>query len=284
MNKIFIIISLISLIFISCEDTAPGDYIENYIVEALLIVDEPIQGISVIKTQPIFEKYIHDSAFVRNAIVEINHNNLNYKLKFRNKEDGKVGYFLDDQTILVEPNTTYNLKITLPNGKVITGSTTTPNRIQWTKKAKDYIQYPIDSLKLPATDTIAWTKASGIDFYLVSVTCLDTLEYGKYLDPPTAEKNRRIWRPFRQDRFYREITSISPIANTQSTIVWDIFRWYGLQEVRIFAPDWNYLRWFIQAQARQELDPLLSSLEGAYGYFGSTSVIKDTSFLIKNQP
>ncbi len=53
MNKILIIISLISVILISCEDSAPGDYVENYIIEALLIVDEPIQGISVIKTQPI---------------------------------------------------------------------------------------------------------------------------------------------------------------------------------------------------------------------------------------
>ncbi len=272
------------IFFVSCEDSAPGDYEENYIVEALLLVDKPIKGISIIKTQPIFDVYVHDSAMVRNANVIIEGDGRSFNLQFKNREDGEVGYFYDDTSYLIKENTQYKIKITLPNGKLISGETTTPGKTEWVKRAKDFLQFPLDTLKLPSTDTVIWKKVPMIDFYLIGVTSLDTLEYGSYLNPSTEEMNRRIERPWRQDRFFREISSISPIANTQSTIVWNTFRWFGKHEVVVYAPDWNFLRWYIQSQARQELDPLLSSITGAYGFVGSASIISDTSFVLKNQP
>ena len=270
---------------ISCEDDAPGDYKESYIVDALLLVDEPIQGISLIRSQPIFDKYIHDSALVRNANVIIEGDGKTFNLKYRNKEDGLAGYYADDTEYLIKPNTQYTMKMTLPNGDVISGETTTPGRTEWKIKPKDFIQYPIDTLKLPATDTVAWEKVQGNDFYLISVSCLDTLDYGKYLNPPIDELNRRIYRPFGNERRYREFTTISPIANTSSSIVWATFKWFGLHQVKVFVPDFNFLRWYIQVQAKQEMDPLLSSVTGnAYGFFGSASFITDTSVVLKNQP
>ena len=279
-------ILIVSFIFTSCEDEAPGEYKESFIVDALLIVDEPIQGISVIRSQPIFDKYVHDSALVRNANVVIEGDGKTFNLKYRTKEDGIVGYYADDTTYKVKPNTAYSMKITLSNGEVITGETTTPGRTNWKIRAKEFIQYPKDTLKLPATDTVAWEKVPGNDFYLISVSCLDTLNYGKYLNPETEELNRRIYRPFgNNERRYREFTTISPIANTSSSIVWVTFKWFGLHQVKVFVPDFNFLRWYIQVQAKQEMDPLLTSVTGnAYGFFGSASFISDTSVVLKNQP
>ena len=114
--------------------------------------------------------------------------------------------------------------------------------------------------------------------------CLDTLNYGKYLTPPTAEMNRRINLPFRNDRAYRETATLLPIPNSQTPVVWNTFKWFGLHEVGVYVPDWNFLRWYIQSQTRSQIDPLLSSIKGGYGYFGSASVIRDTSVIIKNQP
>ncbi len=286
MKKILLLSSIIfSLFLASCEDEAPGTYKESFIVDALLLVDEPIQGLSLIRTQPIFDKYVNDSALVRNASVIIEGDGKVFNLKYRTKEDGVAGYYSEETDYKVKPNTFYSMKITLPNGEVITGETTTPGRTNWKIKAKDFIQYPKDTLKLPATDTVAWDKVQGNDFYLISVKCLDTLDYGKYLNPATEELNRRIYRPFGNETRYREFTTISPIANTSSSIVWSTFKWYGLHHVKVFVPDFNFLRWYIQVQAKQEIDPLLSSVKGnAYGFFGSASFISDTSVIIKNQP
>jgi hypothetical protein len=54
--------------------------------------------------------------------------------------------------------------------------------------------------------------------------------------------------------------------------------------MKVYVPDWNFLRWFLQAQTKGEADPLLSSVDGAIGYFGSASSIKFDFFLLKNQP
>ncbi len=284
-NILFVFISLTTLLIMSCEDEAPGAYKESYIVNALLLVDMPISEITVLRSLPIFDKYNNDSAKVKNATITIEGDDNIFNLKYRLKEDGNEGYYAEDSIYKVKPNTLYKIKITLPNGNVINGETTTPGRISWVKKAKDYLQYPKDSLKLPSTDTISWNKVTGNDFYLISVSCLDTLQYGKYLTPKTEELNRRVYFPIASEKRYRELTTISPIANTHSSVVWAAFKWFGLHQVKVFAPDYNFLKWFIQSQVKQELDPLLSSVQGnAYGFFGSASLVADTTFLLKNQP
>jgi hypothetical protein len=284
-NIILILISIISIFIISsCEDEAPGAYIPDNVLEALLVVDEPIQNILLIRTQPIFDKFIYDSSLIRNAVVKINGDNREFIVKFRSKEYSLQGYYFEDTTYTVKSGIKYNIDITLNDGTKLTGETMTPPRTEWEKNPKPFLQFPKDSLKLPPTDTIAWKKQNGFDFYIILVKCLDTLNYGKYLIPATDEMNRRIERPFRNDRAYRETATLMPIPNTQTPVVWNTFKWFGLHEVGVFVPDWNFLRWYIQSQTRSQIDPLLTSIKGGYGYFGSASVIRDTSVIIKNQP
>jgi hypothetical protein len=49
--------------------------------------------------------------------------------------------------------------------------------------------------------------------------------------------------------------------------------------------DFNYLRWVLQRLSASEYNELLGSVEGnGIGVFGSLHAVKDTFFLIKNQP
>ncbi len=286
MKKSKFIISTIFLIviLISCEDLPPNEYIPDNIVQALLIVDEPIQNITLMRSQPVDKPFIFDSSMVKDAHVVISGDGREFELKYRTREDGSIGYYYPDTNYKVKPQIEYNLKITLKDGKIITGSTITPPRTKWTYLPKDIYQFPLDTIKLTSKDSLAWEKVPGFDFYIVSVNNLDTLNYGKYLVPPSDEKNRRIEKPFLDDYFFRETTFINPILNNKTPIFWNVFKWFGKHELIIYVPDYNFLRWYMQSVTKLEADPLLTSVEGAYGYFGSASLIKHRFFLLKNQP
>jgi hypothetical protein len=291
MKMKFLTFFAILLIFAlsSCEDSSPTSYVESFIIEGLLIVDEPINGITVMRSQPVTSVFNYDSAMVQDATVKITGDDKEFILQYRPKEQGSIGYYATDSSYLVKPGIEYKLSITLKNGKVITGKTVTPSYTEWVYLPNPNIQFPLDSIKQPASDSISWKKVPGFEFYLISISNLDTLEYGKYLNPPREELNRRVYRPFGGPNAYRERSTMFPIPSgnnqvVQTSVVWNAFRWFGKHEMKVYVPDWNFLRWFLQAQTKGEADPLLSSVDGAIGYFGSASSIKFDFFLLKNQP
>lgn len=281
--KVLILLIIVSGIFTtSCEDPVPTDYIPQNFVDGVLIVGDPIQNIVVSLSQPALDSFDFAASLIRDAEVIIRGDGRDFVLK--TDQEGETGYYYDDETYLVKPNTTYELEVNLSDGTKITGKTETPSETEWVYRVKKQLQYPLDSIKLPATDSIAWQKVEGNPFFLISIMSLDTLEYGKYLDPPTEEMNRRIERPFHDDDFYREISQWGLIPNTKTSVVWSAFKWYGLQQVAIYVPDGNFFKWFLQHVILQEYDDLMGSVEGGFGVFGSASVIRDTTFLIKNLP
>lgn len=280
----FIIILLLSVLIYSCEDTNMPDYKEDFIVEALLTVGEPIKNITVMRSQPINQLFNYDSSMVRDAEVKIIGDGQVFTLKFRPKEEGSLGYFAEDSSYKIKPLTTYSLEINLSNGTKITGITTTPTTTFWTYQPGNIIQYPKDTVKLPVGDSLSWNRVSDTTIYMLSIQNLDTANYGIYLDPPTQESNRRIYKPLAGNNQYRERVVIFPMLNNKTPVVWTAFRWFGKHKLKLYVPDPNFLKWFLQSQAKGEADPLLQSVEGAFGYFGSTSFIEYNFFLLKNQP
>ena len=276
-------VPLIWLILSSCEDPVPFDYVRETYVQAFLIVDEPIQNIAVMYSQPLNEVYNYNKSMVRDADVKIIGEDQEFVLSL--STDSSTGYFYADTSYKVKPKTKYKIEIKLKDGTVLTGETLTPDRFSWASKPPDLLQYPKDTLNLPQLDSVKlmWTKVPSVEFYLISIKCTDTLDYGKYLTPPTNEGNRRIERPWNQDNWFKETTNWALIPNTQTPIVWNIHKWYGRHQISIYAPDYNYLRWFIQVLAKNQYDPLLGSITGGIGVFGSASVIRNDYFLIKNQ-
>ncbi len=281
-NKIIVILlPLLLIVLSSCEDEPPTDYIEQNFVQAVLLIDEPIQNIAVTKTQPINSTFNYEDALIRDARVVIKGDGKEFELII--DPEGENGYYAEDQEYLVKPETKYELFITIGDEELYAW-TETPGRTAWTTDIEDQLQFPKDTINFPDRREISWQSVPGYNFFPLSVKCLDTLEYGKYLDPPTDEMNRRIWRDWSDEEDFYEITNWAFIANNKSSVVWNIFKWFGKTEVTVYVPDFNYTMWFLQHFQANQYDDNLGNIEGGIGTFGSAHAIRDTFFLIKNQP
>ncbi len=293
----YLIIVLISFLFFSCEDPVPlDDYIPKKIVESYIFVGEPITGITVAKSQPLNIKFDKVKSFKEGAsmvtefYVEELDANKNTVLKLDLVVDS-THWSAKDLSYRVKAKTNYRITVKFSDGDNATGETQTPDLIAWNTKlpVKEFIQYPKDTINYPDRDTIGWSSVAGVSgFYMLSIRNLDTLEYGKYLNPPIPEeKNRRIEREFREDNNFKELGVVVLIANTQTTVVWNAFRFFGRHEITVHAPDFNMIRWYLANRASREYNPLLGSLkansENTFGVFASTSFARDTTFLLKNQ-
>ncbi len=287
--KIAIFVGFISIIA-SCEDPAPNDYIQDKYVEGYLIVGEPIRGIILRNTQSISDKYNPESGLIKDAVVQLTYEGKTITLEY---QDGETpGYYYPDLDDTVKAETLYELKITTPDGKIITSSTKTPKTFEWIDEPKTPFYYPQDTLALEAVDSlkISWTKVEGVNYFLVRTKHLDTLNYGKYLTPATDEPNRRCYNFLSKNKdfdfTYKNVTNWGLIGNTETAAVWFAFKWFGLQTLAMFNPDANMLNWFKNLYFTQSTstDPLLNSIKGGYGVFGSASIIEKEVFLYKNQP
>jgi hypothetical protein len=279
---IIIILAILGLLLTSCGDDAPTEYIQQYYVEGYLIVGEPIRDIKVMKTLPVTEPFSMERSLIRDAQVKIIGDGQEFNLYI--EPTGDSGYYLPDVSYLVKPETEYSLEITLSNGTKITGSTKTSKTFEWVQRPKKWIQYPIDTANLPGVETMKWSACEPVKFFYAQYIPLDTLNYGKYLPEPTNELNRRVYKTHEHDEFKNEPTTGHLVANTESSIVWMVFKYYGLYEVVIYAPDAHLMNGGMQNSMFYEYQPLLENVVGAAGFFGSGSVIRDTIFLLKNQP
>ena len=296
MNKIKIFLAtLVSLIiFTACEDTAPFEYEKDHYIEGYLIVDNPIEKIKVMRTVPLNDKFTYQDAMIKSADVTISTENKTFDLNY--KSEPEPGFYYEDTTYKVKPETYYDLRVELQSGEVYTGRTRTPARFQWKNDPVDKLYFPpnpeeyddISSLPNPPDSTkISWTRSGKVNFYIISVKCLDTANYGKYLSPPIQEKNKRTYKPWEGDEnYYKELTSTNFIANTKTPVVWFSFKWHGPHEVKVQAPDNNYLKWFLQYAGfdGDVYNPNLNTIKGgAFGVFGSTAEISQEMFLYKHE-
>jgi hypothetical protein len=266
---------------VACEDAPPTDYIEDTYIEALLIVNEPIQGIKVFSTQPLGQPYIEESSLIKNAIVKITAEDEEpIVLSYSSEEP--IGYFNENNDYFVEEKTKYYLEVTLPNGNIITGETTTPKSFNWIEEPKDTIYFPEDTLNYEDYEkfSVSWDQDDANENFLVSIKCLDTLNYGSYLLPPDLEdKNMRV-PPYKEeysnemaDYYYTNINNVDVDIK--------LFKWFGIYEVFVYTIDYNYLRWYFQFTGSAYHDSQYDSVEGAVGVFGSASVIRKNVFLKK---
>lgn len=271
-----------------CEDPVPTDYIPEYVFTGYLIVDEPVRGITLTQSLQPLDSFDYQSSAVTDAQMRIWSANDTFELRYV-PSDSIVGeYRAVDTTKLVKPGVEYFMETTFSDGEVLSSSTITPQRIEWIQAPRETLQYPIDTLKLPSPDSLKliWTRSQGVSEYLISVRALDTLNYGSYLEPSTAEPNRRIERFFEADApRYNDIVRWGFLQNTEVNVVWFAFKWFGLHEITVYAPDPAMLEWFKQVRfGGNQFQSLLSNIEGGIGVFGSASVVRQITFLLKNQP
>jgi hypothetical protein len=287
MNTRYLIPLLLLLIGVAgCEDTPPTTYVPQYVLQGYLIVDDPVQGIRITLTQPTTEIYQYRKSAIEDAEVDLIAGDRRMRLVYY--PDSLVGeYRYPDTTVRIEPNTTYNIEVRLADGALVTAATTTPGRVSWTKAPRDTIQYPpSDTVRPPDSLSLAWTPVPGNEEYMISIRSLDTLRYGRYLTPPTSERNTRIVRPFEENApDYKDVTRWAFLQGTRTPLVWAAFKWYGMQEVTVYAADKNFLDWFKMTQWGQNVqyDSRLGSVKGGVGVFGSASVARKTLFVLKKK-
>ena len=271
-----------------CEDTPPDSYIPQYVLEGYMLVDKPMAGIRLTRSQSVTDTFKFENGVVPNADVKIIAGGNFYQLQYRgNNRSGE--YFYPDTTITVQPNTTYKIEVRTADGTMLTAQATTPSRIAWVNAPKPLLYYPTDTLTLPSPDSLKlrWTAAPGVVEYLISVRCDDTLEYGKYLESSTSERNRRIERSYEQHvPLYNDVSRWGFIPNTEVATVWSAFKWFGRNTVAVYATDNTMSAWFKLTHfgANPTFDPLYSNVSGGLGVFAAASVIEAQSFVVKNQP
>ncbi len=286
-TSILSLVALALLALVGCEDTPPTTYVPQYVLQGYLTVDEPIQGIKVTLTQPTTEVYQYRNSAVTDAQVDILVDGQRLHLLYR--PDSLVGeYYYPDTTVRVQPGTVYGIEIHAADGAVVTAETKTPSRIAWTKPPRDTIQYPpSDTVRPPDSLSLSWSAAPETEEYLISVRSLDTVQYGRYLRPPTREPNVRIARPFEENApDYKDVTRWGFLQGTRTPLVWAAFKWYGLQEVTVYAPDPNFLDWFKMTQFAQnpQYDTRLGSVKGGVGVFASAAIARKRVFVLKKRP
>ncbi len=278
---------LASLMLVSCGDPVPTDYQEELMVEGFVFVGEPIHDIRVLRTLPITDTFRFADAAVRDAQVRITADGVPLAVEYVPDSLGGT-YRVVDVQYRAMPGVRYDIEV-VAIGKKLTATTTTPDTFEWMQAPKDTLPYPGRLLELTRNDSldVSWTPVTGVGQYIVAVECVDTLGYGKYLTPPTADTNRRIRD---QDRFdngtlianerVRFGFSILPRAPT----VWSVFKWFGQQEIRVYAGDQAFQEWFrmVGFGRRSSYDYRLSNVKGGLGTWGSASVIRKASFLKKD--
>lgn len=279
----------------SCEDPVPTDYEPQNYLEAALIVGQTIDNIVLMRTQPIQDTFNYEKSLIRDAEVIISGDDKTFKLLI--DANGERGYY-SNEPYVIKGNTKYTIEIRLSDGGLITGSTLTPDTLSWIREAPNTIQYPIDTVKKASRDTLIWSgTATPVifngdikdGFWGISIKALDTLQYGIYLDDvPDSELNRRLFSQFNSSNTewrYKELALWGLIPSKQTPVIWQYFKWYGLHEVSVYNLDNNYLSWALQRITQSEYDERLSSVQGnGIGVFGSMTAIRDTFFLLKNQP
>jgi hypothetical protein len=199
-------------------------------------------------------------------------------------------YRASDTTLKGVSGVTYAIEVRT-RGRVLTASTTPPPTFAFTRPPKDTLQYPGEDnelVRFPELD-IYWQSVPGITQYVIAVECLDTLAYGAYLTPPTPDTNRRLKE---EDQFddetliANERTRFGFIQQAWVPVVWSAFKWFGKQEIRVYAGDEAFTDWFrmVGFGRRSQFDYRLSSVTGGLGAWGSASVARQASFLKKDVP
>lgn len=286
--KLYILpVLFIAFIITACEDAPPLDYVKKYYLEAYIFVGDPIKNIKVLATQPLSDSFNYTKSLIKDANVVIKSGNNTYPLVY--DFDKNSGYYYSDTNFRIKELTEYTIEVTFKDGSSMKGTTNTPQSIVWTKvPTGELLYYPLDSLKMPPdTNKLEWKAIPGTLYYIVSLKCLDTLEYGKYLTPVSNEMNRRIVRPWESPESpeYLETTRWGIIPTNSSAVLWNAFKWYGKSDLKIYNPDYNFLMYFIQYQRTGSFDAKLSNIKGdGFGIFASAAYIQKDFFLIKNQP
>lgn len=287
-SRFLILTELVSvLIMTGCGDPVPTDYTQEVMLEGFVFAGEPIEDIRVLRTLPITDTFRFANASVRDAVIRLTADGVPLPVEFVPDSLGGT-YRVADRSYRAASSVRYDIEVEALGAK-LTATTTPPAEFAWIKEPKDTLHYPGRFFELTRNDSleVSWTASPGVDQYIIAVECLDTAGYGAYLQPPTSDSNRRIRT---EDRFEDGTLIASERVRfgfsivTRAPTVWSVFKWFGKQEIRVYAGDQAFREWFrmVGFGRRSAYDYRLSNVQGGLGTWGSASLIRKASFLKKD--
>jgi hypothetical protein len=284
------LLAVFLLILVGCEDPVPDDYVEEIAVQGFVIAEQPLTDIRVFRTLPIQDTFTFAKAVITDAIVTVTENGVPVAIEF--VDDSTGGYYRAvDTSYRVKYNTTYGLMIQA-RGKTLTATAQTRGPFNWVRPPKDTIIYPGKANETQIFDSlnISWQGQEGTNVYVLALECLDTLGYGAYLLPPTADTNRRLRDP--SDEFddgtliANELTRYVPAIVSNTPVVWRTFKWFGRHQLHVYTGDGAFQEWFnmVGFGRRSNYDYRLSNVTGGLGVWAGASKISGDLFLVKDKP
>lgn len=272
------------------------DAVGVLVVDAVLIVDQPLPTLRLTRTQPPDQPYDIGDAGVINAEVSISYGGQTH---YYYHYDPQPGVYTSYSPPLVLPETRYDLHVATPDGEVLTAHTITPRRFgidRWVLLADDgqtelrdlrtfdefgdwVYNHPDNQLAyaegfLDARFSGADATIYGASGFQLSLFSLDP-EAGFVIDPPFLDDEELADLP-RQGS--------SPILNGEDGFVrlpWFSIFFDGRYLYKAYAVDLN---WFDLERTIPEggggfggnlgegVDPPLFHVQGGIGLFGSASV------------
>lgn len=162
------ILGLIIILFLSsCEDNFNpyAEYEENYAVNALLRGDKSYQTVTIVKSvsPQQYQNGELQKTFVANAQVKVTANGYTYAYKdsvIFDENNNQINFYYMD-TLKAKRNTTYNLEVTLPDGKKLTSTT---NSTSYFEIDENYSTAVLDP-GLNDRIVIQWIMAERYVFY-----------------------------------------------------------------------------------------------------------------------
>ncbi len=283
-----LIVAMMSILLTGCPDPVPDDYIPELVIEGFVIAGEPITGIKVYRSLPVKDTFKLSTASIRDAQVTLLENGVPLAVEFVDDSNGGT-YRVVDTTHLALYDAEYSITVQAI-GKTATAVTQTMKPFQWVRPPADSLQYPGLENELEPVDSlgISWQGQTGVIRYVLAIECLDTLNYGAYLQPPTTELNRRV----REEDFEEgslvanERTRYGFSLVSNSPVVWFAFKWFGKQRIKVYAGDEAFQEWFsaVGFGRRNSYDYRLSNVKGGLGTFAGASRIQSDLFLYKDKP
>lgn len=270
-----------------CADPVPDDYVPEVVIEGFLIAGEPISHLRIYQSQPINDTFSMSKAVIKNANVLLLENGVAIPVQYVADTNGGM-YLPSDTAFRVKYNCKYDITVQAI-GKTVTAVATTPSSFSWLTPPRDTMLYPGEANELKPVDSlgISWTGQPGIQRYIIGVRCLDTLQYGIYLDPPTDELNRRVRESDFEEgtRIANEPTRYGFSLSSNTPVVWLAFKWFGKQELSVYAGDEAFQEWFtlVAFGQRSQYDYTLSNVHGGLGVFAGAARIKAPIFMVKDK-
>jgi hypothetical protein len=265
MQRLFLA-ALCFLVFGSCNPDVDANFSTQLVVQGFLYANEPLDSIIVRRTLPIDTRSPDDR--VDGASVILSVGDSSYQLI-----GVTGGKYVSASPITIQPGKTYRLLVAW-NSDTARAETTVPLPIQIVSATlngsplADTIVY--DTTRSSPPIHLWWSTSQGCAGYGLEALSLDTTRSDTIVS--LTDKSLPDSNAFGRYRFF--------IISTNEQIVWQQFRYFGPNVIRVLALDQNYQDYILGLSlSRSQFNNNTLHVSGGLGVFGSAARASRLVFL-----